>query len=268
MFILKVIFMQYSHHIELLLKILNERGLIEKIHSIILGGSAVYNPDHANDIDLLIVCEDGFSDTVYKQIMSSSKYYETLKKILDIKVLEIQNIKHINNSPIAPFLYHFVQDSVLVYGTCTRNAFRVNDVVCYQTVIKNLEKIEEIKEIYYIFQDKILAQVLLYEIAKRFSVICQILLNNQEKKPNSFSTFLEEIYKNKLQETREIVNRKRMWVSIYKEDAKTGETGFNTLKLKINRKRIKVAVSEDSDFEELISRIKNLGNKCINLINY
>ena len=268
MFILKVIFVQYSHHIELLLEILTERELIEEIHSIILGGSAVYNPDHANDIDLLIVCEDGFSDTVYKQIINSSKSDEILKKMLDIKIIEKQNIKHINNSPLAPFLYHFVQDSVLVYGTCTRNAFRINDVVCYQTVIKNLEKIEEIKEIYYIFQDKILAQVLLYEIAKRFSVIYQILLNNQEKKPDLFSTFLEEIYKNKLLEIREIVNRKRVWFSIYKEDAKTGEIGFNTLKLKINRKRIKVAVNEDSDFEELIIRIKNLGNKCINLINF
>lgn len=59
-----------------------------------------------------------------------------------------------------------------------------------------------------------------------------------------------------------------MWVSIYKEDTKTGEIGFTTIKLKINRKRIKVAVDEDSDFEELIIRIKNLGNKCINLINF
>lgn len=154
-----------------------------------------------------------------------------------------------------------------MYGEDSRESFKIHEMGCYQTIIKNLEKMEDIKENYYIYQDKYMVLILLYEIAKKFAVMYELLLRKSKGKSNSFKTFLVDIFGNKFLKVRKLVKKRRKWPSIYKKDQKSGKIGFTTLKFKIDRRKALRPIEKDIEFEELIQEISLFGKKCLDLIS-
>ncbi len=229
----------------------------------LLGGSVAqetFSP--YSDIDILLICEDGKGKQLYNDILNRNKHNSQFKKFLDIKIIEKRDIKQINSSIDSPYFYHFVQSSKLLTGNDLKSLFKLEEIWCYQALHKYIEKIEQIKEIFYIYEQQSLAEVLLFEAAKRFTVIWELISNDSRKKTD---IILKDIYKKDYQKIRKQTMNIRFWISLYGDKGSKRETGFNLIKLKKKRQKNHSTVIKNNEFEDLVRRIKLLGEKTLDL---
>ncbi|MCG3215400.1 MAG: nucleotidyltransferase domain-containing protein [Candidatus Heimdallarchaeota archaeon] len=240
---------------------------IGNISSLILGGSlATDSTIKANDIDLLLICNDDFSENIYKQIQNFDKVEGFQKYLFDIKLIEVKHIKFINSSTDAPFFFHFVKSSNLLYGQDIRASFKLNTTWFYNTIIRYIEKIEEVKELFYNWQQKSLARISLFEVAKKLSILYEMLSKESEAKFLSSQEHLDIIYGKDLQNIRKLMSKNRPWISLYKERGKENKLSFEVLKVKKKIKQQK-EIAIDAQFENIMEKVKELGNICIEILD-
>ena len=124
-----------TFHNTILTKFLEQLRILPSFSSIIsvlLGGSyAIEKSDKLSDIDLLLICNDMTSSILYKELQSSTNS-DDFRKILDVKIIEKESIKFVNNSIQSLFFYHLVKNSKILYGEDLKSNFKLNPSLCYQ----------------------------------------------------------------------------------------------------------------------------------------
>ena len=228
----------------------------------IIGGTAAQDMlSSSSDIDILLISKDDCGDQLYKDLFDLGKNNTQFRKFLDVKIIEKKHISKINSSTSAPFFYHFAQNSKLIFGNDLRPLFKLKDIWYHQTVLTYLDKIDQIKEVFYTYNQKSLAEIMLFEIAKRFGIIYELL-----KKKSTSNEILQAVFGNKFHKIRHQVKKQRSWIALYDEKGKGGELGFGIFKFRKKRSSITIIPTEDNRFEKLVVEIKTLGKKCQELI--
>lgn len=168
------------------------------IKSILISGSSINpNVQKPNDIDFLLICNDNSGKTIFKEIKQERNNPQLLQ-FLDIKIIEEHQIDKINNSVDTPFFFHFVNKAKILYGRDLRKNFKLNKSVCNKSIYNIFDNIEKIKEIFYSYNKKQLAEVLLFENARKLAVIYELLSSNIEKDNYKSKKIVKQIYGEKL----------------------------------------------------------------------
>ncbi|MHA1223349.1 MAG: nucleotidyltransferase domain-containing protein [Candidatus Heimdallarchaeaceae archaeon] len=243
---------------------LDKLSSISNIISVLLGGSlANMTITEESDIDILIICKDGCGRQILEEIYTVFKNYKE-NVYFDIKIIENCDIKHVNGSDDSPFFYHFVQNSKLLLGSDLRESFKIKDILCYQKVLKDIDRIREINEIFYLYDQKQIALLLLLEIAKRFVVIKTIFSHEKTTKSLSLTEQIRRLFHDEYGNIKELIKKKRKWITLYEVKGKKGEKGFDILKA---RKIKKMATKNyNPNFEVLLSKIISLGKNCLEVL--
>ncbi len=79
-----------------------------------------------------------------------------------------------------------------------RKNFKLNKSVCNKSIYNIFDNIEKIKEIFYSYNKKQLAEVLLFENARKLAVIYELLSSNIEKDNYKSKKIVKQIYGEKL----------------------------------------------------------------------
>ena len=254
--------------LESFLIILKNTSLYNKIVTIFLGGSlAEEQADTVSDIDLIIICENKKGTQLYDEIGKLVTDRE-MQIALDVKIVELDHIKRINNESSAPFFFHFVNKAKILYGRDLRKNFKLNKSVCNKSIYSIFDNIEKIKEIFYSYNKKQLAEVLLFENARKLAVIYELLSSNIEKDNYKSKKIVKQIYGEKLQLIRIQAKNQRSWLSLFTEKGKKDEMGFDFISLRKKRKGEKKIIAKDDYFDNITKSVINLGEKCLGLIEY
>ena len=236
------------------------------IKSIMLGGSyAKGKTDKMSDIDILFICKEKTSYSIYKEIQNLA-YNEEFNKILDVKIIDEENIKLANDSVQSPFFYHLIEQSKILHGDDFRSKFKLNLTRCYQAIIQKLDKLEKVSELAFIYNQPKEAEVLLFGIAKNFVVIHELFSKESTHSKKSNEEYLNYFFGNKTNQIREYMRKYRTWISIYDRKGKENVFGFNLVKIK-KRKATQIGEEYESYIIEAIKKVSNFGKQCLDLIN-
>ncbi|NPD89385.1 MAG: nucleotidyltransferase domain-containing protein, partial [Asgard group archaeon] len=239
---------------------------ISYIKSIVLGGSlAKEDARNSSDIDILVICQDGCGEKTSKEISELFKL-DTIPEKLDIKIIEKQHIKHINNSVYAPFFHHFVTESKIVLGENLSNEFKLNDMWCYQAIQKSLDRLDQVIRIQRNYYDTEKAEILLFEIVRGLLVIKEFFV--QYSKKNHIDDDMLKIFGDRFHKIKKKIRIKKNWISVFRLDLSKNEMGFDVLSIKKN-KRSKPPTSENVQaLDMLVEQTRNLAFNILKIINY
>ncbi len=254
--------------LESFLCIIKNTPLYSTIITIFLGGSlAEEKQDTLSDIDLIIICEDKKGTQLYDEIRKIV-IERKMQITLDVKIVELNHIKRINNENSAPFFFHFVGKAKILHGRDLRKNFKLSKSVCNKSIYSIIDNIEKIKEIFYSYNKKQLAEVLLFENARKLAVIYELLSSNIEKDNYKSKKNVKQIYGKKLQLIRIQAKKQRSWLSLFCEKGKKDEMGFDLISLRKKRGEEKKSIAKDDYFDNITRSVINLGEKCLDLIEY
>ncbi len=234
------------------------------IKSILIGGSVAKNNYKGGDIDVMIICKDGKGQKTYK-ILEKEFINQTYKSYFDIKIIEERQISTINSSIDAPFFYGFMKDAICLSGEDLRSKFKIKKIWMYYTIQDILNKLETIKEVYYVYKQYKIAKIILYELAKKLTIIYEICAEKKSKSNNQvYENLSDMLGKYSIIEFKKLAKKQRNWISIYETKSKRGEVGFHLLRIK---RKEKESIKEKEFLDGAVERVKNFGKNCISIIN-
>lgn len=253
-----------EYHIDNFLKILRECQNLQNVKSVLLSGSSKNSKERkSNDIDLMIICEVNSAKLVYKELKQKLHNVQ-LRRILDVKIIEISQIDNINNSASIPFFYHFFKNSHLLYGLDLADRFVLRKNWVFHSIISFLEKLDIAEKVFFEYKQYKEAEIILYEIGKRFSIIYELafeegIIQNQRNITDSLiSIFGKEYLK-----MRKKITKEKSWISLYEEKSSKGIFGFDVLKIRKAREPVYLDNIRKERFETWTKKIKNLAGKCL-----
>ena len=143
--------------------------------SILLGGSFIKeDTSNEKDIDLMVYCKDNMGKKLLTEIKTKITDKNT-QKLFDIKIIELSSLKEINNSNYAAYFYHFTKNSQLIEGKDLRDSFKTNDAILFQLLNKNIEEVDKIRDIFYLYNQKVFAEIILFKTLKTITIIGELL---------------------------------------------------------------------------------------------
>ncbi len=257
----------HARILEFFLSTLRGLNSYNSVVSIILGGSSTKGElNFKKDIDLMICCKDNMEEKLLEEIKITS-FNKKIKELLDIKIFDLSNVKKINSSKDSPFFYHFVRNSQLIEGDDLRALFKINDTILYQSLNKNIERLDEIQSIYYHYNQKELAEIILFETLKAITVIDELLSSKTTKKTPTSEERLQIIYGEAISDVKRKVKNARTWVTIYGGKGEKGNFGSEHVFIKMKKRVIPTNI-KDSKFDSILNTTKLLGHQTLELLNY
>ncbi|NPD87668.1 MAG: hypothetical protein HGN29_03025 [Asgard group archaeon] len=156
-------------------KLLMELENYSSVVSVTLGGSQVSGVvDSFSDVDLMLICFENSSKKLYDELKRSIRN-ESYFRFLDVKIIETSHIHQINNSISSPFFYHFMKNSIVLIGKNLKDDFKLKEIWCYHAINSYQDKLRAVEELIENYQNYSESKILLYEIAKRFIIIAELL---------------------------------------------------------------------------------------------
>ena len=235
------------------------------VQSVILGGSVSQNTyTSSNDIDLLLVCDNKSSEKVYIELLKTFANNE-LQKTLDIKIIEVSHFNHINNSTDALYFHTFSKNSETIHGIDLRNKFLFSDMIGYRIIQESLGALDKIREVHYIYNQHDLSQILLFQVAKKLTLIWELYSKDKSKKTMNSTNYLQNIFGNSFKNIKEKMRKQRSWISIYSYKKKSSKFGFEEIPI-MKRKKSGNSQSSREWFDGLLEKVRLLANDCLDLI--
>lgn len=248
------------------LNLLQSNDSFEYIQATYLGGSYItQNNDNHSDLDIIIICKEAFTEDVYNKIRKSIKENK-ITKYLDVKIIGEEDAKHIINSVDMPFFHHFFLNSKLIYGIDLFQNYKINQIWFYHSIQDILNKVENIKDLAFIYKQRSEAELMLYNSNKKLAIIYELLAKGDNDFP-SYKLLLLKRYENVyLDYIRDRIKKNRDFVSRYKNEGSKG-AGFK--KIKIHKSKIQNNDQTSQEFiEDEIKQTIQFAKRCLDLLDY
>jgi hypothetical protein len=217
-----------------------------------------------SDIDLLLICENKSSERVYNELLKRFSNNELQKK-LDIKIIEVSHLNRINNSIDSLYFYTFSNNGKILYGTDMRNKFLFNEMMRYQIIHESISVLDKIREIFYIYNQQEISRILLFQVAKRLTLIWELYSNDKSKETMKSNEHLRNIFGNSLKKIKGEMRKQHFWISIYSYKKKSSKFGFEEIPI-LKRKKSGISQSSREWFDNILEKIRLLANNCLELI--
>ncbi|MHA1667347.1 MAG: hypothetical protein ACTSX6_03375 [Candidatus Heimdallarchaeaceae archaeon] len=146
-----------------------------------------------------------------------------------------------------------------------RKKFLFNEMMCYNVIQESIFKLEQIREIFYIYNQQETSIILLFQVAKRLALIWELYSNDEFEKTITSEDYLQNIFSNSLKKIKREMRKQHSWISLYSYKKKGSKFGFEEIPI-LKRRKSRISQSSRKYFDNLLEKIRLLANNCLELI--
>ncbi|MHA1668122.1 MAG: hypothetical protein ACTSUR_05635 [Candidatus Heimdallarchaeaceae archaeon] len=138
----------------------------------------------------------------------------------------------------------------------------------YNILLKRLDEIYRVKEIYFNQLHTNFASVILFDITKKLIIMQNHLTPRLLSTPANSKEELKSVFKNYYQKLSNLTKEYRNWISVYSSKGAKEEWGFTMVKASDFKKSKAKQIIPNKEFEILVVKAINFANNCLDLCGF
>ncbi|MHA1223054.1 MAG: hypothetical protein ACTSSG_11235 [Candidatus Heimdallarchaeaceae archaeon] len=138
----------------------------------------------------------------------------------------------------------------------------------YNILLKRLDEIYRVKEIYFNQLHTNFASVILFDITKKLIIMQNHLTPRLLSTSANSKEELKSVFKNYYQKLSNLTKEYRNWISVYSSKGAKEEWGFTMVKASDFKKSKAKQIIPNKEFEILVVKAINFANNCLDLCGF